>query len=78
MNNKARSILLLAAIGGAVGFGLAQYKPDAFSNGLKHAVRARLSEPFDEYRNNLAFRWGVYGAAAGAVIGVAQALFLKK
>jgi hypothetical protein len=63
-------ILNLALLGFIVGAVIAEFFPNAISSGFKQDMGASFSEPFDRYRNKLALRYGLSGAAIGAVLGL--------
>jgi len=68
--NKFMPVIALAVIGLIAGVVLGEFFPRLIDNGISGAVGSALSGPFSDYRNELAFRYGAFGAALGAAIGV--------
>jgi hypothetical protein len=70
-------ILVLALAGFVVGALIAEFKPDLFNDAFG-GLKAAFAGPYSEYRNHLAVRWGLAGAAGGAVIGLVMGQMGKK
>lgn len=65
-------------VGALIGVIIAQFFPELFQSGLGGALISGLSEPFSSVRNELALKYGIWGLAIGAVVGVVVMLVSKK
>jgi hypothetical protein len=63
-------ILNFALLGFVLGALLGEFYPESISSGFKQDLKANFSEPFDRYRNRIALRYGLCGAAIAAVIAL--------
>jgi hypothetical protein len=73
-----RAMLLVGVIGLVGGVVLAEFYPNKIETGLFNQISNAVNEPFSEHRNKLAVQWGMFGAAAGAVLGLVVGLVVKK
>ncbi|MBN2755200.1 MAG: hypothetical protein JXR81_10130 [Candidatus Goldbacteria bacterium] len=75
---NVKEVLSLAGIGALLGGIVAEFFPKLLSSGLFGDIGADISEPFSQFRNELALKWGGIGAIGGAAIGFVKQLILKK
>lgn len=67
---KFQNVIFLAVVGLLAGVIIAEFFPKLLQGGFLSGVGNALSEPFSQYRNELAVKYGLFGGAIGAVIGV--------
>ena len=75
---KYGQIITLVLIGLAAGVVIGEFFPKLFSSGFMGALGNAVSEPFSKYRNELAMKYGLFGAAIGAVAGIIIKFLVKK
>jgi len=73
-----QTIIGLAVIGLVAGVVIGEWFPRLFDSGVTNAFGSALQGPFSDYRNELAMKYGLFGAGIGAAIGVGLAFILKK
>jgi hypothetical protein len=66
MKSKAATFALLGLL---VGILIAEFDPELFARGFRQ-FGASLSDPFDNYRNHLAGRYGLAGGVIGLIAGL--------
>lgn len=76
--NKIGRVIALAIVGLAAGVVIGEFFPRLFETGIAGALGSVVSEPFTQYRNELATKYGLFGAGIGAAAGVVLMLFTKK
>jgi hypothetical protein len=78
MMKNPKELFTFAGIGALVGGLIAEFFPKLLSSGLFGDIGADISEPFSQFRNELALKYGGVGAIAGAAAGFVKQLLLKK
>ncbi len=68
--NKLMPVIALAVIGLLAGVVVAEFFPKLFDSGLSGAIGSAINGPFSGYRNELALKYGAFGTALGAGLGV--------
>jgi hypothetical protein len=63
-------IVNFALIGLLAGVLIGEFFPKAMSQSFGRELGTAFSQPFDNYRNKLAMRYGLGGAAIGALVGL--------
>ena len=76
--NKIGQVIAVALVGLAAGVVIGEFFPRLFESGIVGALGSVVSEPFSQYRNELATKYGLFGAGIGAVAGIVLALITKK
>jgi uncharacterized protein YqgC (DUF456 family) len=75
---KIGQVIALALVGLIVGTIIGEFFPKLFTSGIVSSIGNAVSEPFSRYRNELAMKYGLFGAGIGAVLGVISMLIGKK
>ncbi|PKL91289.1 MAG: hypothetical protein CVV21_08740 [Candidatus Goldiibacteriota bacterium HGW-Goldbacteria-1] len=75
---NVKEVLSFAVIGALIGGLIAEFFPKLLSSGLFGDIGADISEPFSQFRNELALKYGGIGAIAGAAAGFVKQLLIKK
>ena len=75
---KIGQVIALALVGLVAGVVIGEFFPKLFTSGLVGSIGNAISEPFSQYRNELAMKYGLFGAGIGAVAGIVLALITKK
>jgi len=73
-----KELFSFAGIGALLGGLLAEFFPKLLTSGLFGDIGADISEPFSQFRNELALKYGGIGAIGGAAVGFIKQLLLKK
>lgn len=73
-----RMIVLVGVIGLLAGVVMAEFFPNKVQDGLFNQISNAVNEPFSEHRNKLAVKWGLFGLAAGAALGLVVGVVVKK
>jgi hypothetical protein len=63
-------LLVIVGVCALAGIVIGEFFPDFMSRGLG-SFGAKVSDPFSEYRNRIAVRYAVCGAAIGAIAAIA-------
>ena len=75
---KFGQLISLVLAGLIVGTIIGEFFPRLFTSGIVGSIGNAVSEPFSQYRNELAMKYGLFGAGIGAVAGVIAVLIGKK
>lgn len=75
---KFGQVIALALAGLIVGTIIGEFFPKLFTSGFVSSIGNAVSEPFSSYRNELAMKYGLFGAGIGAAAGIISMLIEKK
>jgi len=73
-----KELLSFTGIGALIGGFLAEFFPKLLTSGIFGDIGADISEPFSQFRNELALKYGGIGAIGGAAVGFLKQLLIKK
>jgi hypothetical protein len=71
-------VVALAILGLVAGAVIGEFFPTLFTSGLVGSIGSAVSEPFSQYRNEIAVKYGLFGAGIGAAIGLILSFMAKK
>ncbi len=73
-----KTLIALALVGLIAGVVIGEFFPRLFSSGLMSSIGNAVSDPFTRYRNDLAAKYGLFGAGIGAAAGLITMLMGKR
>jgi hypothetical protein len=75
---KFEQVIVLAIAGLVIGVIIGEFFPKLFNTGFFGSLGNAFNDPFSHYRNNLAVKYGAFGACIGGAIGLIFKLSFKK